>query len=180
MKRLAGIAQAMLNDPKILILDEPAAGLDPNERIRFRNLISELSEECMVLLSTHIVADIEYIANEILLMKEGVIVKKGTLEEMINSLPERVWICIAPQSVVSAIAKKYKVSNMKMNQHEVKLRIISAEKPCENAVPDQISVWYIGNLVRNLNQRLNFPGSTSGLCKKRLMKYIVKAKGEMR
>ena len=71
MKRRAGIAQAMLNDPRILILDEPTAGLDPNERIRFRNLISELSEERLVLLSTHIVSDVEYIANEIWLMKDG-------------------------------------------------------------------------------------------------------------
>lgn len=71
MKRRAGIAQAMLNDSTILILDEPTAGLDPNERIRFRNLISELSEKRMVLISTHIVSDIEYIANEILLMKGG-------------------------------------------------------------------------------------------------------------
>src|SRR5699024_11180265 len=78
MKRRAGIAQAMLNDPKILILDEPTAGLDPNERIRFRNLISELTEERMVLLSTHIVSDIEYIANEIWLMKDGKLVQSGT------------------------------------------------------------------------------------------------------
>ena len=70
MKRRVGIAQAMLNDPKILILDEPTAGLDPNERIRFRNLISELSKDRLVLLSTHIVSDIEYIANEIWLMKD--------------------------------------------------------------------------------------------------------------
>ena len=71
MKRRAGIAQAMLNDPEILILDEPTAGLDPNERIRFRNLISELAQKRLVLLSTHIVSDIEYIANEIFLMKDG-------------------------------------------------------------------------------------------------------------
>lgn len=71
MVRRVGIAQAMLNDPKILILDEPTAGLDPNERIRFRNLISELAEERLVLLSTHIVSDVEFIANKIVLMKEG-------------------------------------------------------------------------------------------------------------
>lgn len=71
MVRRVGIAQAMLNDPQILVLDEPTAGLDPNERIRFRNLISELSEERLVLLSTHIVSDIEYIANNIMLMKDG-------------------------------------------------------------------------------------------------------------
>ena len=78
MKRRAGIAQAMLNDPKILVLDEPTAGLDPNERIRFRNLISEIAEERLVLLSTHIVPDVEYVANEILLMRDGRIA--GSLE----------------------------------------------------------------------------------------------------
>ena len=78
MIRRVGIAQAMLNDPRILVLDEPTAGLDPNERIRFRNLISELSEDRLVLLSTHIVSDVEYVANEIILMKEGKIVGDGT------------------------------------------------------------------------------------------------------
>ena len=71
MKRRVGIAQAMLNDPKILILDEPTAGLDPNERIRFRSLLSEFSQNRLVLLSTHIVSDIEYIADSVFLMKEG-------------------------------------------------------------------------------------------------------------
>lgn len=152
MKRRAGIAQAMLNNPKILILDEPTAGLDPNERIRFRNLISELSEERMVLLSTHIVSDVEYIANEILLMKDGTIVNEGTLDEIINSMPEKVWICPVPQSMVSAIIKMYKVSNMKTNQHEVELRIISAEKPYETAVSappalEDVFLYYFGEKV---------------------------------
>ena len=156
MKRRAGIAQAMLNDPKILILDEPTAGLDPNERIRFRNLISELSEERMVLLSTHIVSDIEYIANEILLMKDGAIINKGTLNEVINYMPEKVWLCHVPQSVVSGITPKYKVSNMKANQHEVELRIISAEKPCENAVYvlpalEDVFLYYFGEKVGDEN-----------------------------
>lgn len=156
MKRRAGIAQAMLNDPKILILDEPTAGLDPNERIRFRNLISELSEERMVLLSTHIVSDIEYIANEILLMKEGTIVNEGTLEEIINSMPEKVWNCLVPQSVVSKLTEKYKVSNMKAYQHEVELRIISAEKPCETAVYasptlEDVFLYYFGEKVGDEN-----------------------------
>lgn len=134
MKRRAGIAQAMLNNPKILILDEPTAGLDPNERIRFRNLISELSEERLVLLSTHIVSDIEYIANEVLLMKDGTVVNKGTLDKIINSMPEKVWICLVSQSMVPEIIKRYKVSNMKAEHHEVELRIISEGKPCENAI----------------------------------------------
>ena len=92
MKRRAGIAQAMLNNPQILILDEPTAGLDPNERIRFRNLISELSEERLVLLSPHIVSDIEYIANKILMMKDGAIVNEGTLDEIIGTMSEKLYI----------------------------------------------------------------------------------------
>lgn len=156
MKRRAGIAQAMLNNPKILILDEPTAGLDPNERIRFRNLISELSEERMVLLSTHIVSDVEYIANEILLMKDGTIVNEGTLDEIINSMPEKVWNCVVPQSMVASITKKYKVSNMKTNQHEVELRIISAEQPCEAAVYvppalEDVFLYYFGEKVGDGN-----------------------------
>ena len=159
MKRRAGIAQAMLNNPKILILDEPTAGLDPNERIRFRNLISELSEERLVLLSTHIVSDIEYIANEILMMKDGAILNKGTLDEIISTMPEKVWNCIVPQQSVSAITKRYKVSNMKSENHGVDLRIISAEKPCETAVYVQPSLedvflYYFGEKVGDDNDTL--------------------------
>ena len=113
MKRRAGIAQAMLNNPKILILDEPTAGLDPNERIRFRNLISELSEQRLVLLSTHIVSDIEYIANEIWLMKDGELMHKGSADEIINSMPETVWECFVEKNMVSDFIKRYRISNMK-------------------------------------------------------------------
>lgn len=105
MKRRAGIAQAMLNDPKILILDEPTAGLDPNERIKFQNLISELSQDRMVLLSTHIVSDVEYIANDILLMKDGQITHTGTPEEIISSIPEQVWSCTVLKSEIEHYIK---------------------------------------------------------------------------
>lgn len=152
MKRRAGIAQAMLNNPKILILDEPTAGLDPNERIRFRNLISELSEERLVLLSTHIVSDIEYIANEIWLMKDGKIVRKGTSDEIIKSMPEKVWICFVEHSMVSSIMKRYKVSNMKSESQGVELRVISAEKPFPEAVCvepslEDVFLYYFGEKV---------------------------------
>ena len=96
MKRRAGIAQAMLNDPKILILDEPTAGLDPKERIRFRNLISELAENRLVLLSTHIVSDVEYIADQILLMKDGSLVHHGTSQQLLAAAPTQVWVCTVP------------------------------------------------------------------------------------
>lgn len=98
MLRRVGIAQAMLNDPRILVLDEPTAGLDPNERIRFRNLISELSEERLVLLSTHIVSDIEYIANDIMLIKDGKLFYTGTAEELLDSMKEKVWLCEVPRN----------------------------------------------------------------------------------
>lgn len=133
MKRRAGVAQAMLNNPEILVLDEPTAGLDPNERIRFRNLISELSEERLVLLSTHIVSDIEYIANEIWLMKDGVFVRTGTADEIIRSMPESVWQCNVDKGMVSEYMKRYKISNLKAEPYGAELRIISEEKPAENA-----------------------------------------------
>lgn len=134
MKRRVGIAQAMLNDPKILILDEPTAGLDPNERIRFRNLISELSEDRIVLLSTHIVSDIEYIASEILLMKDGRITLSGTAEEVIASMPERVWLFSVPREQVDRYLAAYRVSNLKTTPTGATLRVLSAECPDIGAV----------------------------------------------
>ncbi len=149
MKRRAGIAQAMLNDPKILILDEPTAGLDPNERIRFRNLISELSEDRLVLLSTHIVSDVEYISNEIWLMNDGRLLHQGTADELIRSMDENVWKCYADKSDVPALLKRYKISNIKSEPHGVELRIISGEKPFPDAVMEEanledVFLYYFG------------------------------------
>lgn len=156
MKRRAGIAQAMLNNPKILILDEPTAGLDPNERIRFRNLISELSEDRLVLLSTHIVSDVEYIANEIWLMKDGEIMHKGTVDELTGTMPETVWECLVAKNMVSDLMGKYKISNMKSEMDQVMLRIISREKPVENAVCAEASLedvflYYFGEKAGDEN-----------------------------
>ncbi len=135
MKRRAGIAQAMLNDPKILILDEPTAGLDPTERVRFRNLISELSQERIIILSTHIVSDVEYIANEIWLMKDGKLVQQGTLEDILASSRVNVWSCQVPQAMAAKLMKRHKVSNMKSGGTSAELRVISPAPPLENAIP---------------------------------------------
>lgn len=140
MKRRVGIAQAMLNHPKILILDEPTAGLDPNERIRFRNLISELSEERLVLLSTHIVSDVEYIANEICLMKDGRFMHQGTSAQLIASMQEGVWKCTASREQAAKLMKEYKVSNMKTGAHGVELRMISRDRPLAEAVREEATL----------------------------------------
>ena len=154
MKRRAGIAQAMLNDPKILILDEPTAGLDPSERIRFRNLISELSGDRIVLLSTHIVSDIEYIANEILLMKDGCITISGTADEVVSSMPERVWTFSVPKAQIDAYLKAYKVANIKTIPGGAELRVLSTVRPNSAAVEveatlEDVFLYYFGESAGN-------------------------------
>ncbi len=156
MKRRAGIAQAMLNDPQILILDEPTAGLDPNERIRFRKLISELAEERLVLLSTHIVSDIEYVASEVWLMKDGKMVQAGTVDEIIGSMRESVWVCVVEKKMVADMMNKYKISNMKSDIKGVELRIISAQKPypdamCVPASLEDVFLYYFGEKAGDEN-----------------------------
>ncbi len=149
MKRRAGIAQAMLNDPKILILDEPTAGLDPTERVRFRNLISELSQERIIILSTHIVSDVEYIANEIWLMKDGRLLQQGTLEQILSAMQVCVWVCHVPQSLASKMMKQFRVSNMKSEGKTTQLRVISPTPPAEDAIQveptlEDVFLYYFG------------------------------------
>lgn len=140
MKRRAGIAQAVLNDPQILILDEPTAGLDPSERIRFRNLISELASDRIVLLSTHIVSDVESAASQIILMKDGKFLVTGTAEELIASCPDRSWICDVPKGEVLACHQKYQVANVKTLADHAQLRILSKDSPMPGAVQEVTSL----------------------------------------
>ena len=140
MKRRAGIAQAMLNDPKILILDEPTAGLDPKERIRFRNLISELAENRLVLLATHIVSDVEYIADQILLMKDGSLVHHGTSQQLLAAAPTQVWTCTVPRAQADQLLHQYPVVNLKTLPQGVQLRVLSQTPPTPEAHPAEMTL----------------------------------------
>ena len=140
MKRRAGIAQAMLNDPKILILDEPTAGLDPKERIRFRNLISELAENRLVLLSTHIVSDVEDIADQILLMKDGSLVHHGTSQQLLAAAPTQVWTCTVPRAQADQLLHQYPVVNLKTLPQGVQLRVLSQTPPTPEAHPAEMTL----------------------------------------
>ncbi len=140
MARRVGIAQAMLNNPKVLVLDEPTAGLDPNERIRFRNLISELAEDRLVLLSTHIVSDVEFIANRIMLMKSGKVFYQGTTEKLLSSMDESVWHCTVPKREVNDLVRRYLVGNVKSAPGGAELRILAKEPPAEQAVREEATL----------------------------------------
>ena len=139
-KRRVAIAGILAMHPKVLVLDEPTAGLDPNERIRFRNLISELAEERLVLLSTHIVSDVEFIANKIVLMKEGQCCFEGTSDEVIASMDKKVYCFVAPREQVDHYMRNYLVVNVKTFGSNTELRILSDHEPVKGACVEEATL----------------------------------------
>ena len=134
MKQRLGIAQAELNDPELLILDEPTAGLDPKERVRFRNLISDLARNKTVILSTHIVSDISYIADTILLMKNGRFILTGSVDEVTGSINGMVWETVTDEQTAKGLMSRFPVVNLHHEYGLVRLRIVSSNKPHADAV----------------------------------------------
>lgn len=135
MKQRIGIAQALLNDPELLIVDEPTVGLDPEERVRFRNLLSDLSGNRIVILSTHIVSDVEAAATEIALMNQGRLVCQATPEALLQAVEGKVWECVAPSTQVTAMRQNHLVSSMARRSDGVRLRIVQAASPGPDAQP---------------------------------------------
>lgn len=136
MKRRVGIAQALLNDPEILVLDEPTSGLDPGERVRFRNLLTEFANDRIIIVSTHIVSDIEYISTQNAIMKDGKIEIQGTTEQLLEKIKDTVWSCSIPPN--------------KLKEYESRLRIVSLKNEQSGNI-----------LIRYLSKQSEISGSIS-------------------
>src|SRR5271155_3789626 len=129
MKQRVGIAQALLNDPQLLIVDEPTAGLDPEERVRFRNLLSELSGERIVILSTHIVSDVEAVAADIAVLAGGQLLVHASPEELLRSVEGKVWEWVVASADVPAAKQKHLITTSARRAGGVQLRIVSTVRP---------------------------------------------------
>ena len=125
MKQRIGIAQALLNDPKVLIFDEPTVGLDPEERVRFRNLISGMANDCIIILSSHIVSDIETIADEVAIMQNGTLIAKGTQADVIKAVDGKIFEIVLDSASSDAFKTNYHVIDSTRQKDKIKIRYIS-------------------------------------------------------
>ena len=130
MKRRVGLVQALLNEPKFLIVDEPTTGLDPEERIRIRNLLVDFSENRTVLFSTHVVEDLAAVCNQLAVMKKGQFLYAGSMKELVRAAKGHVWICRLRDEVQAReIEKKYHISSKQLSEDGVQIRLISEKMP---------------------------------------------------
>ena len=134
MKQRLGIAQALLNDPQLLIADEPTAGLDPEERVRFRNLLSELAGNRIVILSTHIVSDVEAVATDIAIVANGMLVAHASPEDLLHSVQDKVWEWMIRSADSTVTRQQFSVTSIARRSEGVQVRVIAAAQPDPNAV----------------------------------------------
>jgi ABC-2 type transport system ATP-binding protein len=133
MKQRIGIAQALLNDPKVLIFDEPTVGLDPEERVRFRQLISDMANDCIIILSSHIVSDIEAIADEVAIMQGGILLQKGTQSDIVKLVEGKVFETVVDSSALTALKAKHLVIDTSRQKENTKARYITRGDGAEPA-----------------------------------------------
>jgi len=135
MKQRVGIAQALLNDPQLLIVDEPTAGLDPEERVRFRNLLTDLAGERIVILSTHIVSDAEATATEIAIINQGYLLEHAGPEPLLQVVEGKVWQWVIPSVELTAAKQQYLISSTARRSDGVHIRVVAEAAPTSDAQP---------------------------------------------
>ncbi|MFD3158100.1 ABC transporter ATP-binding protein [Haloimpatiens sp. FM7330] len=133
MKRRLGIAQAIIHNPKVVIVDEPTAGLDPEERIRFRNLLRDFSEGRIVILSTHIVEDVEFTCENLAILNKGNLLYKGRVKELLKNAEGYVWTANIDREELDSVRNRYPIISTVSEGNSIRLKLISQEKPLENA-----------------------------------------------